>query len=170
MERLKVSALGLVCVFAAVTALFACSGKKSTTVTTSAGNVTVEQGGNGNTTVKSAQGEMKFGKGAVDPASLGLPIYPGAKPSDLNSVSMSNAAKGEGGQMVMLTTDDPFDKVYEFYKGQMPGGSEKMKVASGGTQMVTFQIGESAAKDSKTVMIQESNGKVTIQLVHATKR
>jgi hypothetical protein len=170
MERLKVSARGLVCVLAAVAVLSACSGKKSTTVTTSAGNVTVEQGSNGNTTVKSEQGEMKFGKGAVDPASLGLPVYPGAKPSDTNSVSMSNMAKGEGGQLVMLTTDDPFDKVYDFYKGQMPNGSQKMKMASGGMQMATFQVGERGAKDSKTVMIQESNGKVTIQLVHATKQ
>ena len=154
--------------------------KKTTTVNTSAGNVTVEQNAAGETTtVKSDQGEVKYGKGAVDPASLGLPVYPGAKASDQNSVSVSGMKQGgEGGQVVMLTTDDSFDKVYDYYHSQMPAGSEKMKVTSGKTRMATFEVGESSSKDSKTVMIQDTSdpsagqgggGKVTIQLIHATK-
>jgi hypothetical protein len=154
--------------------------KKSTTVNSSAGNVTVEQNTGGETTtVKSEQGEVKYGKGAVDPASLGLPIYPGAKASDQNSVSVSGTMQGgEGGQVVMLTTDDSFDKVYDYYKSQMPAGSEKMKVASGKTRLASFQVGESGSKESKTVMIQdtsdqsggqEAGGKVTIQLIRSTQ-
>jgi len=170
MPRFSAPMLAALLLSASALVLAGCA-KKTTTVTTSAGNVTVEQGAGGDTTtVKGAEGEVKFGKGAVDPASLGLPVYPGAKPSDQNSVSMNSTAKGEGGQMVMLTTDDSFDKVYGFYKAQMPAGTEKMKVATGGSQMATFQEGESGSKDSKTVMIQETAGKVTIQLVHATKQ
>jgi hypothetical protein len=157
-----------VCLFAAV--LAACTGKK-TTVSTPGGNVTVEQGPNGQstTTIKSGQGEVKFGKGAVDPASIGLPLYPGATQSDEGSMSLSHSANGEGGQVLVMTTGDDFDKVYDFYRSQMPAGSEKLKMSSGGSQMASFQVGDTGAKDSKSVVIRASNGKVTIELLRSTK-
>jgi hypothetical protein len=166
MRHPTMRALVVVCLVAAVPALGACS--KKATVNTPGGNVTVEQKAGGQTTtVNSSEGQVTVGKGAVDAATLGLPVYPGAK-QDENAMSMTSSTKSGSGSMILLTTDDPFDKVYEYYKSQMPAGTEKMKVASGDTQMASFQVGETGAKDAKSVMISASKGKVTIQLVHST--
>jgi hypothetical protein len=170
MTHLGIRALTLAFVVASALALGACSGKKTTTVSTGNGSVTVEQGaGNGTTTVKSSEGSVTVGKGAVDAASLGLPIYPAAKQSEEGSMSVSSASQGGASQVLTMTTDDSFDKVYAFYKAQMPAGSEKMKMASGGSQVASFQVGTQSEPDSKSVLITESNGKVSIQLVHAKK-
>ena len=161
--------LAAVCLCAGVAALGACS-KKSTTVSTPGGNVTVEQGDNGETTtIKSGQGNVTVGKGAVDAAALGLPIYPGSTPSESGSLSAANTANGESNQVAMLETTAPFETVYDYYKAQMPAGSEKMKMSTGGNSLATFQVGESGSADVKTVMITASQGKVTIELIHATK-
>jgi ABC-type enterochelin transport system substrate-binding protein len=167
MAYLMIRTLAVAGLAATMLVLGACA-KKSTTVNTPGGNVTVEQNAGGQTTtVTSKEGKVTVGKGAVDVASLGLPVYPGAK-QDENAMSMTGSSKTGSGSFVMLTTDDPFDKVYDYYKSQMPAGSEKMKVASGDTQMASFQVGESAAKETKSVTISSAKGKTTIQLVHST--
>jgi hypothetical protein len=150
----------------AAIAFAGCSHK--VTVQTSQGTVSVDQGANGSTTIKSNSGEVAIGKGAVDPASLGLPVYPGATQSKDNaSVSVSDTSKGGGSQFVILTTTDPFDKVYEYYKGQLPAGSEKMKVSSGDSDVAQFQVGSD--KDQKVVMLTGAKDKTTIELTHQTK-
>jgi len=111
---------------------------------------------------------VKFGRGTVDPASLGLPLYPGASESD-TSVSLNASSKNGTGKMVTLATPDSFDRVYAFYKAHMPAGSERAKVSSGGVQMATFQIGDRHSKDAKSVVIQAAGAKVIIQLVHALR-
>jgi hypothetical protein len=166
--RLRSAIFTFACLGTLATLVGACS-KKSTTIATPAGSVTVERSANGGTTtVKGAGAEVHFGKGAVDPASLGLPVYPGATESD-TSVSLNPSARTGGGQMVMLATPDSFDRVYAYYKEHMPAGSEKAKVSAGGVQLATFQIGNLHTKDAKSVVIQASGSKVLIQLVHAVR-
>ena len=70
----------------------------------------------------------------------------------------------------MLSTGDSFDKVYDYYKGQMPAGSQKSKVDANDTQMAVFQEGEDSSGDQKSVIISSSKGKTTIELAHATKK
>ena len=150
---------------AAAFALVGCSHKVE--VQTGQGSVSVDQS-NGSTTIKSNGGQVSVGKNAVDPASIGLPVYPGAAQSTDNSaVSINDTSKGEGAQFVVLTTADPFDKVYDYYKGQLPAGSEKMKVESGGSDIAQFQTG--TEKDQKVVMITGGKDKTTIELTHQTK-
>ena len=164
MRNFPVSA-ALVAAVAAL-ALAGCSHK--VTVQTLQGSVSVDQSANGSTTIKSNNGEVSIGKGAVDPASLGLPVYPGATQSKDNaSVSVSDTSKGGGSQFVILSTTDPFDKVYEYYKGQLPAGSEKMKVSSGDSDVAQFQVGTD--KDQKVVMLTGAKDKTTIELTHQTK-
>ncbi len=149
----------------AALAFAGCSHK--VTVQTSQGSVSVDQS-NGSTTIKSNNGEVSIGKGAVDPASLGLPVYPGATQSNDNSnISINDTSKGEGAQFVVLTTADPFDKVYDYYKGQLPSGSEKMKVETGDSSVAQFQVGTD--KDQKVVMLTGAKDKTTIELTHQTK-
>jgi hypothetical protein len=167
MNDFTTRALIVACIAASLS-VAACS--KKVTVSTSQGNVTVEQGAGGQTTtIKSNQGQVTVGKGTVDPASLGLPVYPGATQSDQGSMSVSDASKGAASQLVMLTTTDPFDKVYDYYKSQLPAGAQTAKVSTGGSQMATFEVG-AGTKDEKGVIIQESGGKVTIELNHSAKQ
>jgi hypothetical protein len=144
--------------------LTGCSHKVN--IQTSQGNVSVDSGANG-TTIKSGAGDVTVGKAAIDPAKVGMPVYPGATQSN-DSVAINDTSKGQGASVVVLTTTDPFDKVYAFYKSQMPPGSEKMKVSSGDTDVAEFLTGDSS--DQKVVMISGAKDKVTIQLTHSTKK
>jgi hypothetical protein len=194
MALLRQRVLAVFCASVALVTLGACA-KKDATDTTSAAVST--DGGNGpsagtdngatpiatdngatpiatdngaTSTLKGKEGELKVGKNAVDTASLGIPVYPGATPSDAGSMAIADTAKGENSQVAMLETTDPFDKVYAFYKEQMPSGSEKMKVETGSSSMAEFQVGDTGAAEVKNVMISSSNGKVAIELLHATKK
>jgi hypothetical protein len=151
------------CICASI-ALAGCSHK--TTIQTSQGSVTVDQGAN-STTIKTKDGEVAYGKGAVDPSSLGLPVYPGAASSD-QGVSIADGSKAQGAKVALLTTTDSFDKVYDYYKSQLPAGSEKSKVEAGDTQLATFEIGADT-NDEKSVTITGSKDKVSISLTHITK-
>src|SRR5215470_5973012 len=91
----------------------------STTIQGSNGPVTITQDqGSKSVTFQSKEGTAKLGVGAVDPQSLGLPIYPGAQPNGNGSLS-SETSQGKS-QMLTMETADPFDKVYAFYKDKMP--------------------------------------------------
>jgi hypothetical protein len=138
--------------------LAACSHK--TTVETGNGTVTTDTN-NQTVTVQSSDGTVTIGKSA-DPAQLGVPVYPGASSSDQSSVSVTGA---HAGALATFTTADAFDKVYDFYKGHMPAGSEKMKMDSGGTSMAEFASTGSDGT-STTVTIQSQNLKTSIIIVH----
>jgi hypothetical protein len=184
MTLLRQRAVAIFCAGVTLATLGACA-KKSDADATNAGTVTsapadgaatapAESAASptdtgGTATIKGKSGELKIGKGAVDAASLGIPVYPGAKPSDAGSMAMANTVKGESSQLTMLETADSFDKVYAFYKGQLPSGSEKMKVETGGSAMAEFQMGDTGSADVKSVTISSSNGKTAIELIHATK-
>ncbi|HKU68369.1 MAG TPA: hypothetical protein VJP85_11390 [Candidatus Baltobacteraceae bacterium] len=150
----------------AAIALGGCSSSKKvysangSTVTTDSKHDTV--------TVQSSEGTMKMGNGAVDPASLGVPIYAGAT-QDEGAVSVS----GEKGtaQMTAFTTPDSFDKVYEFYHGNMPAGSEKMKIDQGESSVAEFVTGSDKPGGMQTVvMITKKDDKTSIVITKGTKK
>lgn len=188
MALLRQRAVAVFCASVALATLCACA-KKSDSDATSAGTTTSAPADSaasapadsaastpaatdtgGTSTLKGKAGELTIGKGAVDAATLGIPVYPGAKPSEAGSMAMADTVKGENSQLTMLETPDSFDKVYAFYKGQMPSGSEKMKVETGSSSMAEFQVGDTGSADVKNVTISSSNGKTAIELVHATKK
>lgn len=145
-----------------------CSRSQKQTVETKEGPATVETNKQDQTaTITNKEGTAKIGKNAVDPQSLGLPIYPGASVSEGGGMS-AVSSKGSA-QLVVMTTSDSFDKVYEWYKGQMPAGSEKMHLSTGGSSIATFQVGETTEKDQKGVMIAADKDKTTITLSHGQK-
>jgi hypothetical protein len=156
--------LPLALVLVAALALLPACAKKSTTYNTPNGPVTVTQNnGVKQVTVKGSEGTTTIGVGAVDPSTLGLPIYPGATTSP--SGSFASQTKQGGAQVVTMQTADAFDKVYAFYKDKMPAGSEKMKMSSNGTSMATFQIGGDNDKSRKGVSIMSAQGKTNITLI-----
>lgn len=142
----------------------ACSHKvtvdsNGTTVTSSDDNQTV--------TVQGKEGTAVVGKGAVDAAKLGLPVYPGANASD-NAGYAGTSSQGSTATVVM-TTKDSFDKVYDWYKSQMPTGSEKMKTTADTGSMAVFQVGKEGDTQQKVVTITSDKDSTTIMLATGTK-
>lgn len=156
------------CALIAALVLASCSGHKSTVLTGDGAATVSTSDDNKTTTVESKDGQTKVGKDAVDTSKLGAPVYPGTAASDSGGIAMSSE-KGSG-QMVAFKTTDPFDKVYEFYKQQLPKGSEKMKFAQGDSSMATFQIGDDTGPEQTSVMITAKSGETDILISHGTKK
>ncbi len=99
----------------------ACSGEKSKTYTTPEGKVTVTQEKNGTgremkITTRKGTATMKMGATAL-PKDLGVPIYPGVKPAEGGTFSMSGMGEGGGRNIASyhLITGDSIDDVTAFY-------------------------------------------------------
>lgn len=154
------------CAIVLIAAIAGCTNHKvteanGTTVTTSG------TGDNQTVTVQASGGTVTAGKNAVDPAKLGLPVYPGAT-TDVGNAMSGTTAQGSGA-LVSLKTSDAFDKVYGWYKAHMPANAETMESTSGGTSVGSFVEGKSSDKEQKSVTITSSAEGTTITLVSATK-
>ena len=153
----------------AVIALAGCSSGHKTTVETSGGSVTTDTNTDNNTTtVTTKDATVTAGQNAVDPASLGLPVYPGASTAEGGGWAMQS--KEGGGQTVTMTTNDPYDKVEAWYKSKMPANAESMNVKSGDTASAMFSIGKDSDKEQSVVVINGEKDKTTIMLTHRVKK
>jgi hypothetical protein len=108
--------------------------------------------------------------GDVDPSKLGAPIYPGAQANPEAQGSFS-ASTNEGSTVIAtFKTTDPFDKVYDYYKSQLPTGSEAMKMSMGGASTAQWQIGKEGSADQVVVQVtSDKAGQVTILITHTIK-
>jgi len=152
---------------AAIAVLAGCTSHKTTV---SSDGTTVQTNGTGDNqtvTVQGNGGSVTTGKNAVDPAKLGLPVYPGAN-QDQGS-SMSGTGQQGSGAIVVLKSSDSFDKVYGWYKQQMPAGSQQMESTSGDSSVAEFQIGKSTDKEQKSVTITSGSDGTSIMLISGTK-
>lgn len=156
----------VICFVMLALALSSCSSHKQI-VMTKEGAATIETNeSNGTTTINSKNSTAVIGKNAVDVSKLGLPVYPGAIQ---NSGGISEQSAQGNSQMVVMTTPDSFDKVYNFYKAQMPAGSERMHIAAGSQAVAQFAIPAASNKNMKSIMITADNGKTTIELMVGSK-
>src|ERR1700682_6183344 len=80
-------------------------------------------------------GAGKIDYRAKNPASLGIPIYPGAKSDPNGSIAASD--KNGASQVVNLTSADNFDTVYAWYKAQLPADAQKSKTGIAGIASAT---------------------------------
>lgn len=158
MKRVWILALAAAIAFAACSSSKKVYSANGETVTTDQNQKTV--------TVQSSEGTMRMGKGVVDPATLGVPIYAGAA-QDEGALSMTGA-KGAA-QMTSFTTPDSFDKVYAFYHARMPAGSEKMKFVEGDSSVAEFVTGSDKPGQMQTmVMISRKGDKTAIVVSKGT--
>jgi len=160
------SAIAIGALFALVATGGCGGGKKTTTV----GETSVTTSDDSKTTtISGSGGSMTVGSGAVDASKLGAPLYPGAT-QDGDGGSMT-VTTGEGtNSTALLKSTDPFDKVYDYYKAQMPSGSEKLKMSSGGSSTAMFQVGDSDSKETVIVTISAKDGDPTsITINHGVK-
>lgn len=154
------------CAILLIIAIAGCTSHKvteanGTSVTTSG------TGENQTVTVQASGGSITAGKNVVDPAKVGLPVYPGATADQTGAMSATSAQ--ESGALVSLKTSDSFDKVYGWYKAHMPTNAQTMESTSGGTSVGSFVEGTSSDKAQKSVTITSSSEGTTITLMSATK-
>lgn len=98
--------------------------------------------------------QMEIGKAQVTEADLGVPFYPGSKPTEGASMRM---ATNEGSTVQMaLHSDDAPDKVAAFYR-------DKLKAMSQGKQMMDMSSNEGA-----TLALADDKSKNVIQ-IHVAK-
>jgi hypothetical protein len=156
----------IICTLIAIAAFAALSGC-SHKVTTSNGSTVTTSGDNQTVTIEGNGGKVVAGKGAVDVAKLGMPIYPGADASD--NAGWSGQSKEGAGAMAVMKTKDPFDKVYAWYQHQLPAGAEQIHTTSGGSSMAVFKIGKDSDKEQKSITISSDSEGTSIMLVSGTK-
>ncbi len=153
-----------ICALLALAATVGCGAGKTTTTSTT---VTTSDDDK-STTVTSAGGSTTVGVNAVDASKLGAPVYPGATQAEgAGAVSFTTAA--ETNNTANFMSSDAFETVYDYYKGQLPAGSEKMKISSGDSQLARFQIGDENSKDVVSVLLASKDGKTEITISHVTK-
>jgi hypothetical protein len=86
------------------------------------------------------------------------PSYPGAE----TQASGSSSNMGQSAAGKVLTTDDSFDKVYQWYQQNMPAGSEKSHVTAP-LQSAVFTVGD-PGKGQTSVTLTTSGGKTMITI------
>jgi len=122
-----------------VVGLTACS-KGGKTISTGQGSITTSADDK-TTTITTKEGSMTAGENAVDVSKLGIPVYPGAQQQQ---ASFAISGQQGSGQMVTFKSTDGFDKIYAWYKSQLPAGSQQMKIDSNGTSIAQFVSGDKA--------------------------
>ena len=158
MIKQSIRALAAVAITAAVVSACGCAGNKHAASNAPAAD-------NATAAAQTGTAIANDGGGAIDlrtkdPASLGIPIYPGAKNSPGGNLGVSD--KSGGGQMVILTSPDSFETVYAWYKSQLPADAEKMKTGIAGVATATFQVGPGDEKSGKFVTVSSSGRGDTI--------
>jgi len=99
--------------------------------------------------------QLEIGAAKIGESDVGVPFYPGAKPSEGGSSKISTP----DGTMytVLLQTSDPADKVAAFYR-------DKLKAMSAGKQMMDMSAGDGAAN----LVLADDKAKTSLQ-VHVMK-
>lgn len=153
--------VGLICVAG-------CSNKK--TIVTNAGTTTVETNTLHNTLkITNKQGTAVIGRGAVSASELGLPLYPRAIAKLTGASTVTNA---QGGKVyeVSLSTKDPFEEAYQWYKERLPAGSEQTHMQASGGSIASFLVGKMSDREQKSVLINQSSNLTTILLTRTLAR
>jgi hypothetical protein len=143
----KSSILATLVASVAIVAACGCSGSKHAESSATSAVATVDS----SATTGSDNGAGTIDYRAKNPASLGMPIYPGAKSDPNGSIAASD--KSGASQVVNLTSPDSFDTVYAWYKAQLPADAEKSKTGIAGVASATFQVGPGDEKNGKFVTV-----------------
>ncbi|HEV3091634.1 MAG TPA: hypothetical protein VGX91_09390 [Candidatus Cybelea sp.] len=143
-------------ILAAVVALAACSAQSSKDASQSGS----DQSGAAASTSTSTSDSASRTTASTKSDTGDLPEYPGASTEAAGSGSnMGYSASGK-----VLATGDSFDKVYTWYQGHMPAGSEKSHTTSP-MDTAVFMVGD-AGSAQKSVTITTQGGKTMITIAN----
>jgi hypothetical protein len=98
--------------------------------------------------------QMEMGNAQISEADLGLPFYPGAKPTEGSSMRIVNG--GNSSLQLGLHSDDAPDKVAAFYR-------DKLKAMSEGKQLMDM-----SSNDGASISLVDDKAKSMLQ-VHVSK-
>lgn len=98
--------------------------------------------------------QMEMGNAKISEADLGLPFYPGAKPTEGSSMRIVNGPSTS--MQLGLHSDDPHDKVAAYYR-------DKLKAMSEGKQLMDM-----SHNDGASLSLIDEKAKSTLQ-VHVNK-
>jgi len=100
---------------------------------------------------------------------LGAPIYPGAHRNDQGTFTSVNAR--ERHVIAGFTTAEPFDKVYAFYKAQLPPGSERLTIDKSNGSVANFRFVDAGAANVVTVYVTQSKpGETNILIARVSRK
>jgi hypothetical protein len=144
--------LSLSLLIAAMLATTACAGKSSDNSSSDQSSATATSA------ATDSSGSAASAAPSASSDTGGIPSYPGATTQAAGSSnSMGKSASGS-----VMTTDDSFDKVYQWYQQNMPAGSEKSHTTAP-MQMAVFTLGDPSS-GQKSVTITTSGGKTMITI------
>ena len=100
----------------------------------------------------------------LDPDDVGIPLYPGA---DYHG---GGYVKNETVQVISakLTTDDAFEKVAEFYKGEFPD-VDPQEISGAGSRTLIFRLGPETDMKTVTIMGEDGQAEVNVGLMSMKK-
>lgn len=107
-------------------------------------------------TFSDKSGTVKIGQGAVDPSSLGVPLYPGAV-QDPSSSSSSVAADGST-KITSLSTADAYAKVNAWYKAHLPSDAQASHIDVGAESTSSYQWTRDDGRENRVVTISTNRG------------
>jgi hypothetical protein len=108
-------------------------------------------------------GIVNIGRGAVDPQSLHVPIYPGAtQSSGIGSFSDSDA----NGSTAITTLDAqaPFDQVDAWYKSHLPADAQPTHITVGGESTASYEWTSADGSADRVVTINSNQGNPIITI------
>jgi hypothetical protein len=118
-------------------------------------------------TVTNGQSTATAGKNVVDPASLGLPLYPGVDPEQ--TTGYENRTKQGDTKFLVMATTDPFDTVEAWYKARLPQGSETQHMSAPNSKLAHFDESDDGGQAVRSVQISWTGAETSIMLTLDTK-
>ncbi len=173
--KTKITVLCALCVLVAACFMAGCGREESATFTTPEGKVTVtakQSGEEGTVKVETKQGTATFKTGpqAVNEAELGVPAYPGAQVVSSGQYGETKDSRSGSASVVLLSTNDSFDKVVAFYKANMKDIRQTMDQSIGGQKMAVFMTGKEGNMRNVQIVASASGGPTNIHITKVTEK
>jgi len=150
-----------------------CGREESKTFTTPEGKVTVtakQSGAEGTVKVETNEGTatIKTGPQALSGADLGAPAYPGAQVISSGHFGETKGSGAGSASTVLMSTNDPFDKVVAFYRTNLKDVQQTMNQTAGDQKMVMFMAGKKDDMRNVQIVAPSSGGPTNIQITKVT--
>lgn len=122
--------------------------------------------------VKAKEGTVTFTAGekrSISESELGVPVYPGAKVESTSSVK--GGAGGNSGtyEQYMLSTDDSYDKVLDFYKSNLKDVKTSYVGTQGETRSAMFSMGNGKKQTTVHILNDRDKKQTIIQVMKIAK-
>ena len=108
-------------------------------------------------------GIVNIGRGAVDPMTLHVPLFPGATQST-GIGSFSDSDPNGSTAITTLDAHAPFDQVDAWYKSHVPAGAQPTHLTVGGESTSSYEWTSVDGSADRVVTINSNQGKPIITI------